>query len=402
MKRSTNKQLIIAMLAGVLTSPVMADTATDINAANELLREGKLDQAIDRYRAVTPSDSVKDELDYNLAVAQYRKGDIKAAQELFTESCSSSNAALASAARYNLGNCFYTEAVATADKDKAAAIQFLDQAIDHYRGSLEANPTQVDARANIELAVELRNKLRQSQQDQQQQDQQQQDQQQQDQQQQDQQQQDQQQQDQQQQDQQQQDQQQQDQQQQDQQQQDQQQQDQQQQDQQQQDQQQQDQQQQDQQQQDQQQQDQQQQDQQQQDQQSQGSQSKETQSQGQSADQEQSEAESQQSSEDKPSSNQQSEAEQSAPQVQAGEPEEEQPAEANDQQVPSGQLKAATEQEAGDKPRGAVASADAKPELMSKEEALKMLQSVRDRDMLRRLRQEQIEKSRHISTERDW
>ena len=39
---------------------------------------------------------------------------------------------------------------------------------------------------------------------------------------------------------------------------------------------------------------------------------------------------------------------------------------------------------------------------MSKEEALKMLQAVRDRDMLRRLRQEQTERSRHVPVDRDW
>ena len=40
--------------------------------------------------------------------------------------------------------------------------------------------------------------------------------------------------------------------------------------------------------------------------------------------------------------------------------------------------------------------------VMTKEEALKMLQAVRDRDMLRRLRQEQIERSRHVPVDRDW
>ncbi|MDG2014232.1 MAG: hypothetical protein P8J33_12045, partial [Pirellulaceae bacterium] len=39
---------------------------------------------------------------------------------------------------------------------------------------------------------------------------------------------------------------------------------------------------------------------------------------------------------------------------------------------------------------------------MSREEALKMLQSVRDRDMLRRLRQQQRERSRRRPVDRDW
>ncbi len=40
--------------------------------------------------------------------------------------------------------------------------------------------------------------------------------------------------------------------------------------------------------------------------------------------------------------------------------------------------------------------------LMTREEALKMLQSVRDREMLRKLRLERQQRSRHIPVERDW
>ena len=50
----------------------------------------------------------------------------------------------------------------------------------------------------------------------------------------------------------------------------------------------------------------------------------------------------------------------------------------------------------------AIASDSEKEGAMSREEALKMLQSVRDRDMLRRLRQEQLERSRRRPVDRDW
>ena len=39
---------------------------------------------------------------------------------------------------------------------------------------------------------------------------------------------------------------------------------------------------------------------------------------------------------------------------------------------------------------------------MTREEALKMLQSVRDRDMLRRMQQLRQERSRHVPVDRDW
>ena len=176
--------------------------AEQINSANELVRQGDFDKAIEEYQRVTASAKDRDELNYNQAVAQYRKGDVETAEALFTEAASSSDTSIAASSRYNLGNCLYAKALQSVEQDKPAAIEQLRQAIDHYRGSLNGNPENPDARANIELAAELIKKLQeeQKQEDQRQQDQQQQDQQQQDQQQQDQQQQDQQQQDQQQQD----------------------------------------------------------------------------------------------------------------------------------------------------------------------------------------------------------
>ena len=166
------------------------DSAKQINAANSLVRDGKFDEAIQQYGQVQPTATDRDELDYNLAVAQFRKGEVDAAQELFTAAASSTDANIAANSRYNLGNCLYSKAIESAPQDKAVAIEQLREAISHYRDSLRLNEENADARANIELAGELIRKLQDEQKQEEQQQQQQQDQQQQDQQQQDQQQQD--------------------------------------------------------------------------------------------------------------------------------------------------------------------------------------------------------------------
>ncbi|MEZ6081430.1 MAG: hypothetical protein R3C56_38900 [Pirellulaceae bacterium] len=235
-----------AMSSSVLAHPaanrnsVALDSAARINAANALVREGKAAEAIEDYQQVPVTDADRDQLTYNLGVAEYREGNIDAAKMHFTEASASSQTSLAARSRYNLGNCFYSEAVSAIAKDKpaasdalfaepsrsiksdvakqdiATAIDALRQAIGHYRGSLAADPNHTDARANIELAGQLLRELQEEQkQDQQNQERQKQDQQKQDQQKQDQQKQDQQEQDQQEQDQQEQDQQEQDQQEQD-------------------------------------------------------------------------------------------------------------------------------------------------------------------------------------------
>ncbi len=403
---------------GLCQSPAIeTESAARINSANELVRAGKLDQAIEDYRQVQPAETNRDQLNYNLAVAQFRNGDVAAAKALFTQAAATSDSSLAASSRYNLGNCFYADAVKLAEQDKPAAIESLREAISHYRGSLRGNPNNADARANIELAAELISKLQAEQQQQEQQQNQDQQDQNQDQDQQNQQQQNQQQQNQ----------------------------DQQNQDQQNQQQQNQDQQQ-DQRQQDQQQQNQNQQesseqpqsDQQQDDQQQQGEQDSESE-QNQSP-QNQSQSPSQPSGESNADQNQQQDAE-SDEQSQPGESESESPQQSAEQQsaeqqsagssprqlqrrpgtddpqqpgepeneteqqdVPTGELTAAGQQQSDDQPTGNIAIADenAKDGLMTKQEALKMLQAVRDRDMLRRLRQEQLERSRHIPVDRDW
>ena len=397
------------------------DSAQQINLANTLVRDGKIDEAIAEYQQIQPDIRQRSELDYNLAVAQFRKGDIEAAQSLFQTAASSDDSAIASASRFNLGNCLSSKALTTAEQDKPAAIEQLRQAISHYRGSLRGNPDNADARANIELAAELIRKLEeeQKQDEQQKQDQQNQQQDQYDQQEQEQDEQQKQDQNNQQQDQG-------------------------------------DQQEQEQKQdqsgegQDEQSADEQPQDEQQngekQDEQQQSSQdsesgenesqedagqesenkqqqSQDSKSDGKQPQDAQSESQDQQSSdsEGQPSEQQSKQQPQEngigRPQNQRPSPDQQQPSDdqaaseaevdeqgEKDQPVPTGQLTAAGEKDENGKPAGSVTMADpnVKDGMMTKEAALKMLQAVRDRDMLRRLQQERLERSRHVPVDRDW
>ncbi|TWT63395.1 tetratricopeptide repeat protein [Rubinisphaera italica] len=367
MKIISIRQLPLTLLLCAIASPVMASTpleaasASEINVANELVEEGKFDEALESYRQIQPTSKTKEELNYNIAVAEYRKGETEAAKTLFTEVSASPQSALAAAARYNLGNCFYADAVAQAEQDRPAAIEALQQAIQHYRGSLAVDANQVDARANIELAMEFLKKLKQEQKQEQEQ----------------------------------------------------------------------------------QQKENQEQNQENKDQQKQDSESQDSESMKNDSQQDQeskekpneskSDPQSQEGSEQKEekpfeesqknpgeqneqpqpeqdpsqSMNPQSKSpkDQAKPEEQSpGEKSEEEPSSKEDQPVPSGELKAANEEDQSQQPSGQVGVNDpnAKETPMSKEEALKMLQAVRDRDFLRRLRQEQKERRRHIPTDRDW
>ncbi len=369
------------------------DSAQQINQANTLVRDGRIEEAIAEYQQIQPVEMQRSELEYNLAVAQFRKGDLDAAQSLFQTAASSDDPAIAAASRYNLGNCLYGNALTTAEQDKPAAIEQLHQAISHYRGSLRSNPDNADARANIELAGQLIRKLEeeQKQDEQQSQDQEKQEQEKKNQEKQNQEQ-------------------------------------------------------------NQDQsgegQDEQSADDQQQEEQKNGEkqneqqsaetesgnepseskdnqdgQSKENKSEGQQPQDAQSESADQQSSESagQPSKQKPERQPQDSsagnPQNRRQSPESQQPSDdqpvsedgvdeedGKNQSVPTGQLTAAGEKAETGKPAGSVAMANpnVKDEIMTKEEALKMLQAVRDRDMLRRLQQERLERSRHVPVDRDW
>lgn len=342
-----------------------AETASEINAANKLLRDGKVDEALQAFRRVVPGDQQRVELNYNMAVAEYRKGNTEAAEKLFSEVAGTTTPAVASNSRYNLGNCQYAKALQVADQDKPAAIEHLRDAISHYRGALRGNPNNADARANIELAGELIRKLEQEQKEQEEQKQQDQQQPQDDKQPRD--------------------------------------------------------------------------GQKNEDQQNQKDQSgqksdqqkkdgekndtpgdEQQKSDEQKSDEQKSPGEETQPDQPKPSEQQQQQQEQKGSdnnqtqpqdrQQQSGDqqqPNDETPSEdqkAQNKTVPEGDLKAAGQQGENNKPDGGEAMAEpiAKDGLMTREEALKMLQSVRDRDMLRRMQQQRKERSRHVPVDRDW
>jgi Ca-activated chloride channel family protein len=84
-----------------------------------------------------------------------------------------------------------------------------------------------------------------------------------------------------------------------------------------------------------------------------------------------------------------------------------QPADQKEQQgkeAPKGALKAADEKTAKDqKEKGQVGKAEVEQEgVMTTQEAEKMLQAIRDQEMLRRLRRQAAERNQHIPVDRDW
>ena len=151
--------MAVALFAAPCLADISRETAQRINAANELLRTGNVQDAIHSYQTLEPGAAAAPPLQYNMGVAHFRNGDLDAATRAFQETAAAIDPKVASRSRYNLGNCHYSKALSAAQQDKQAAIGHLKAAIDHYRSSVRINPDNADARANIELANNLLQQL---------------------------------------------------------------------------------------------------------------------------------------------------------------------------------------------------------------------------------------------------
>ncbi|QDU56927.1 prolipoprotein diacylglyceryl transferase [Aeoliella mucimassa] len=149
--------------AAELPSEQVAKQAAELNQANKLLADGDLAGAMAGYEKLQELGPPSPVLKYNYGLAHYKQGDIAAAAEQFESVAAADDDRLAANARFNLGNCDYVTGLQMAEKDRSIAIERLQSAIRHYRSALEIDSTDDDTRANIELAARMIDRLREQQ-----------------------------------------------------------------------------------------------------------------------------------------------------------------------------------------------------------------------------------------------
>ena len=162
-----------------------------IARANAAMQSGQYADAAAEFAAAMDADPTSAAAAYNRGVAEYRAGKLDEAAGSFAEAASRGDAALAADAMFNQGNAIYSSALralegdaSSADPsgaaqapagapaqqpDLAAATEAVSKALTHYKDAIAANPSDVDSRANAELAHTLLKQLREMQQQQQQQ-----------------------------------------------------------------------------------------------------------------------------------------------------------------------------------------------------------------------------------------
>lgn len=129
----------------------------NVEEGNQRAETGEADAALQHYdeaQRVNPSSPIPD---FNRGLVHSGQGDVEAARDAYLSAAASEDAAIASDALYNLGNLF------TENQD-------YENAINAYLQSLDRDPTDADARRNLEIALRQQQQQQEQQQQEQQQD----------------------------------------------------------------------------------------------------------------------------------------------------------------------------------------------------------------------------------------
>ena len=132
---------LAAALAGLPPSSAAQAGRADVQEGNRLYREGRYDEAHEKYlealRAAPDSPVIR----FNDANALYQSDEFARAVDAYRGAIESADPVLEAQAWYNLGNALYRQ-------------QQVESALEAYKEALRRNPGDTDAKHNLEVALE--------------------------------------------------------------------------------------------------------------------------------------------------------------------------------------------------------------------------------------------------------
>jgi Ca-activated chloride channel homolog len=135
----------------------------DLQRGNRHYRAGRYAEAVEAYQAALRSGRESPELHYNLGTSLLRLGRAEEAEHHLRTALGTVEPALRQRASYNLGNRFLEAGRANPD-----GVPLLEAAAEAYRDALRLDPSDIDAKWNLELALRERDRQQQQQQQRQQ------------------------------------------------------------------------------------------------------------------------------------------------------------------------------------------------------------------------------------------
>ena len=148
---------LVASMAGLPTSSAAQAGRADVQEGNRLYREGRYDEAHEKYLEALRDAPDSPVIRFNDANALYQSDEFARAVDAYRGAIEAADPVLEAQAWYNLGNALYRQ-------------QQLEGALEAYKEALRRNPGDTDAKHNLEVALEQLQQQEQQQQQQQQSD----------------------------------------------------------------------------------------------------------------------------------------------------------------------------------------------------------------------------------------
>ena len=158
--------VLIATLSSLLNPLIAQRGRAEVREGNRLYQEGRFDEAREQYLEALRENPNSPIIRFNEGNALYQSAEFQQALEAYRQAVETGDDRLKAQAWYNLGNVLYRQ-------------QQLAESIEAYKESLRLDPNDVDAKHNLEMALQHMQDQQQQQPENQQNDQQNQDQQQQ-------------------------------------------------------------------------------------------------------------------------------------------------------------------------------------------------------------------------------
>ncbi len=128
----------------------------DIERGNRLYRDGRYTEAVEAYREALADGDDSPVLRYNLGTALVRLGRYDEAEQHLRAALASIDPDTRERTYYNLGNRFLE--AGRASEDPEARSRLLEAAADAYKRALRLDPSDTDAKWNLELALQEQQK----------------------------------------------------------------------------------------------------------------------------------------------------------------------------------------------------------------------------------------------------
>ncbi|MCG8429739.1 MAG: VWA domain-containing protein [Candidatus Omnitrophica bacterium] len=149
--RGVKNGLPLIFLLGGFTLAHAASDATIVSRGNSLYNKARYDQALEVYRQGIEQSPESEVLHFNAGAAAYKNGEYQAAGASFERVLLSDDERLEADARYNLGGARYMAGRALKEEDISQAVASLEEALSYYKGALEFDHRDEDARFNYEF-----------------------------------------------------------------------------------------------------------------------------------------------------------------------------------------------------------------------------------------------------------